>query len=73
MNKLSMMIGAMAFAVACQAGIKYWDNPAYKAFDVGDYVPGAEWNYDGIRNVGADQPHSYATTMVRFMAARRSI
>ena len=74
MNKLSMMIGAMAFAVACQAGIKYWDNPAYKAFDVGDYVQtDMIWNYDGIRNVGADQPHSYATTMVRFMAARPSI
>ena len=39
------------------AGIKYWDNPEYKAFDVGDYVSGAVWNYDGIRNVGATAAH----------------
>ena len=51
-------IGMTAFAVACQAGIKHWDNPAYKSFGVGCYVPGAVWNYDGIRNAGVDQPHS---------------
>ena len=62
MNKLSITIGVVAVAVTCHAGIKYWDNPAYKAFDVGDYVPGAVWNYDGIRNVGADQLHSTTTT-----------
>ena len=51
------------FAFAANAGIKYWDNPAYKAFDVGDYVQSdLIWNYDGIRNVGADQPHSTTTT-----------
>ncbi len=44
------------------AGIKYWDNPAYKAYDVGDYAPGAYWNFDGIRNVGADQQHSTTAT-----------
>ena len=43
-------------------GVKYWDNPAFKAFDVGDYAPGAVWHFDGIRNVGADQPHSTTTT-----------
>ena len=43
-------------------GVKYWDNPAFKAFDVGDYAPGAVWNYDGIRNQGADLPHSTTAT-----------
>ena len=60
--KRLFFIGTAVFAVACQAGIKYWDNPAYKAFDVGDYAPGAVWNYDGICNAGADQPHSTTTT-----------
>ena len=49
-------------AVSATAGIKYWDNPDYRAFDVDCYVPGAVWNYDGIRNVGADQPHSTTAT-----------
>ncbi|MBQ3806775.1 MAG: hypothetical protein II840_02345 [Kiritimatiellae bacterium] len=62
MNKLSITIGVVAVAVTCQAGIKYWDNPAYKAFDVDCYAPGAVWNLDGIRNNGADQPHSTTTT-----------
>ena len=55
---------ALAFlgGATAHAGIKYWDNPEYKAFDVGDYVQGAVWNFDGIRNAGADQLHSYATT-----------
>ncbi len=56
-------VAGIALAIAsvapltANAGIKYWDNPAYKAFDVGDYVPGAIWNYDGIRNVGANAAH----------------
>ena len=45
-------------ALSAAAGIRYWDNPAYRAFDVDCYVPGAVWNLDGIRNVGADLPHS---------------
>ena len=50
-------------ALSATAGIKYWDNPAYKAFDVGDYVQdGLVLNYDGIRNAGADQPHAPAAT-----------
>ena len=49
-------------ALSANAGIKYWDNPAYRAYDVGDYAPGAVWHFDGIRNVGADQPHSTTTT-----------
>ena len=64
----SALLSAALFTVVATApspslaGIKYWDNPAYKAFDVGDYVQGAVWNLDGIRNVGADQPHSTTTT-----------
>lgn len=53
-------------ALSATAGIKYWDNPAYKAFDVGDYVQdGLVLNYDGIRNAGPDADHdSNATTWV---------
>ena len=57
MNKQFVMIGAVAVAATCHAGIKYWDNPGYRAFDVDCYVPGAVWNYDGIRNVGATADH----------------
>ena len=49
-------------ALPALAGIKYWDNPDYRAFDVGDYAPGAVWHYDGIRNVGASEVHSTTTT-----------
>ena len=52
----------LTVAMTAHAGIKYWDNPAFRAFDVGDYAPGAVWHFDGIRNVGADQPHSTTTT-----------
>ena len=64
MKKHMLMIVAAAAAATCNAGIKYWDNPDFKAFDVGDYVQdGLVLNYDGIRNAGADQPHdSNATT-----------
>ncbi len=55
----SAAIAATAFAaLSATAGIKYWDNPDYRTFDVDCYVPGAVWNLDGIRNAGADQPHS---------------
>ena len=61
---------AAAFAAICVAtaptpsfaGIKYWDNPDYRAFDVDCYVAGAVWHFDGIRNAGADQPHSTTAT-----------
>ncbi len=48
------------------AGIKYWDNPDFKAFDVGDYVQdGLVLNYDGIRNAGPGADHDPdATTWV---------
>ena len=49
-------------ALPALADIKYWDNPDYRAFDVDCYVPGAVWNFDGIRNAGADQPHSTTAT-----------
>ena len=56
--KRFLLLGAAAVAVASQAGIKYWDNPEYKAFDVGDYVQdGLVLNYDGIRNAGPDAGH----------------
>ena len=31
----------LTVAMSANAGIKYWDNPAFRAFDVGDYAPGA--------------------------------
>ena len=34
MMKRFLAIGVAAMSVAGQAGIKYWDNPAYKSFDV---------------------------------------
>ena len=59
-------LGALALAVAfgssARAGIKYWDNQAYKAYDAGDYAPGAVWNFDGICNAGLGEPHSYTAT-----------
>ena len=50
---------AAVFATVCSfAGIKYWDNPEFKAFDVGDYVQdGLVANYDGIRNAGPNADH----------------
>ena len=62
MSKSFVTIGTVLVAVTCHAGIKYWDNPAYRAFDIDCYVSGAVWNYDGIRNQGADQPHSTTAT-----------
>ena len=50
-------------AVTAHAGVKYWDNPDFKAFDVGDYVQdGLVLHYDGIRNADADLPHDPAAT-----------
>ena len=45
-------------AVTAHAGVKYWDNAAFRAFDVGDYVQdGLVLHYDGIRNAGATDDH----------------
>ena len=48
------------------AGVKYWDNPDFKSFDVGDYVQdGLVLHYDGIRNAGPNAAHDHnATTWV---------
>ena len=49
---------AVSLSAASFAGIRYWDNPAFKAFDVGDYVQdGLVVNYDGIRNAGPNADH----------------
>ena len=52
-------VSATAFAaISASAGIKYWDNPAYKAFDVDCYVQkDLVLNYDGIRNAGPNDDH----------------
>ena len=56
-------VATMFVALSATAGIKYWDNPAYRAYDVDCYVQdGLVLNYDGIRNAGADQPHAPAAT-----------
>ena len=59
-------LGALALAVAfgssARAGIKYWDNQDYKAYDAGDYAPGAVWNFDGIDNAGVGVHDSTAPT-----------
>ena len=61
--KRSLFVGAVVIAAACHAGIKYWDNPDFKTFDVGDYVQeGLVINYDGIRNVGIDVAHDTNAT-----------
>jgi hypothetical protein len=53
----------VAVPVTSFAGIKYWDNPDYMAFDVDDYVSGAILNYDGIRNQGGtDSDHDSSAT-----------
>ena len=62
MKKLVIALCALA-AASVQAGVKYWDNPAFKAYDADSYVQdGLVLNYDGIRNVGLNEEHSYDTT-----------
>ena len=54
----STLAFAFVLALPASAGVKYWDNPDFKAFDVGDYVQdGLVANYDGIRNAGPDADH----------------
>ena len=61
----AMSLAAIALgALTASAEIKYWDNPAYKAFDVGDYVQdGLLLHYDGIRNAGATAGHDPNATV----------
>ena len=63
---LSLVTALALAAFAANAGVKYWDNPGFKAYDVGDYVQdGLVVNYDGIRNAGPNAPHdSSAMTWV---------
>ena len=51
-------------AIMAHAGIKYWDNPEFKVFDVGDYAAQESLvlNYDGIRNAGAAADHDASAT-----------
>ena len=62
----SLVAALVLAALAANAGVKYWDNPDFRAFDVGDYVQdGLVVNYDGIRNAGPNAPHdSSAMTWV---------
>ena len=54
----SIMSAAFLAAATSFAGVKYWDNPDFKSFDVGDYVQdGLVVNYDGIRNQGPNADH----------------
>ena len=59
---IPVVLVALAVPSTALAGIKYWDNQAYKAYDAGDYAPGAVWNFDGICNAGLGEPHSYTAT-----------
>ena len=36
----SATLPLVMLTLSVNAGIKYWDNPAFRAFDVGDYAPG---------------------------------
>ncbi len=57
-RQLTTAACALALTGALYADIKYWDNPAYRAFDAGSYVQdGLVLNYDGIRNAGQDAAH----------------
>ena len=61
-TRFASHIVAAAFAgaaIMAHAGLKYWDNPAFKDYDVGDYVQdGLVVNYDGIRNAGPNADHN---------------
>ncbi len=62
-NVIALAALALSVASTATAGVKYWDNPDFKEFDVGDYVQdGLVLNYDGIRNAGADCPHNPSAT-----------
>ena len=51
---------ATLISTSADAGLKYWTTGNY---DADSYVQdGLVLNYDGIRNVGIDQPHSMTTT-----------
>ena len=63
MKTTTFMASALLAAASAFGGIKYWDNPDFRTFDVDCYVQSdLIWNFDGIRNNGADQPHSTTAT-----------
>ena len=56
-------IAAAMVAAPSLAGVKYWDDHAFRAYDIGDYVQdGLVVNYDGILNAGPDAAHDPAAT-----------
>ena len=61
---------AAGAAITANAGVKYWDKPGFRDYDVGDYVQdGLRVNYDGIRNQGPNADHdSSAMTWVNCAA-----
>ncbi len=57
---LALALLAALAASHAEAGLKYWTTGGY---DADSYVQdGLVLNYDGIRNVGIDQPHSTTAT-----------
>ena len=57
---LVLALMATLMPTSVDAGLKYWTTGRY---DADSYVQdGLVLNYDGIRNVGVDQPHSMTTT-----------
>ena len=58
----TLALCALAAPTTASAGIKYWDNQDYKAYDAGDYAKDAVWNLDGIDNAGIGTHDSNATT-----------
>ena len=74
MNTRTMRI-ALHFTIAAAAtvafgGVKYWDNPDFKAYDADSYVTnGLALNYDGIRNAGLGQPHSTSAAQWKNLTA----
>ena len=67
--RAGMLLSALVATLippTADAGVKYWDNPGFRTYDVGDYVQdGLIVNYDGIRNAGPNAGHdSNATTWV---------
>ena len=61
-TRLALHIALVVATSVAFGGVKYWDNPAFRAYDAGDYVTnGLVLHYDGIRNAGADAEHSPTT------------
>lgn len=72
MNMQAIALCAFA-AASAHAGIKYWDNPAFRAYDADACVQeGLVLNFDGIRNAGLAVDHDPdATTWVNLAPTNR--